>query len=156
VAPWPVTRRARTRAILHQMLNGFFLCDPDEKRNPFCILTAMEMDHRRMATRRWLGRPSTAVRVAPGGELTREIAPTAAVWVGYLAPSGELMRGASARQIDGGGLLGGGGSVGAKSAWEMALFIGENPSPRRGRGDALDSISNLNQTRWILTESKRG
>jgi uncharacterized membrane protein YgcG len=116
VAPWPVTRRARTRSILHQMLNGFFLRGLDEKRNPFCILTAVKTDHERMATRRQLGRPSTAVRVAPGGESTREIAPTAAVWVGYLAPDGESMRGASARRINGGGLLGGGGSVGAKSA----------------------------------------
>jgi hypothetical protein len=156
VAPWPVTRRARTRAILHQMLNGFFLHDLDEKRNPFCIPTTVEMDHGRMATRRRLRRPSTAVRVAPGGESTREIAPTAAVWVGYLAPSGESMRGASARRIDGGGLLRGGGLVGAKSARGMALFIGENPSTRRGRGDKLDSISNLNQTRQVLTESKRG
>jgi hypothetical protein len=117
VAPWPVTRRARTRAILHQMLNSFFLRDLYEKRNPFCILTAVETDHGRMATRRWLERPSTTLRVAPGGESTREIAPTAAVWVGYLALGGESMRDASARRIDGGGLLGGGGSVGAKSAW---------------------------------------
>jgi uncharacterized membrane protein YgcG len=125
VAPWPVTRRARTHAILHQMLNGFFLRDLDEKRNPFCILISVETDHGWMATRRRLGQPSTAVRVAPGGESTREIAPTAVVWVGYHAPGGESMRGASARRIDGGGLLGGGGSVGAKSAWGMALFIGE-------------------------------
>jgi hypothetical protein len=78
------------------------------------------------------------------------------VWVGLVAPGGESMRGASARQIDDGGLLGGGGLVGAKSAWGMALFIGENPSTHRGCGDELDSISNLNQTRRILTESKRG
>jgi hypothetical protein len=66
------------------------------------------------------------------------------------------MRGASARRINGGGLLGGGGSVVSKSAWGMALFIGENPSTRRGRRDELDSISNLNQMRRILMESKRG
>jgi hypothetical protein len=59
--------------------------------------------------------PSTAVFVAPDGESTGEIARTAAVWVGYLAPGGESMRGASARRIDGGGLLGGDGLVGAKS-----------------------------------------
>jgi hypothetical protein len=117
VAPWPVTRRDRTRAILDQMLNGFFLRDLDEKRSPFCILAVVEMDHGRMAMRRRLVQPSTAVRVAPDGESTREIAPTAAVWVGYLAPGGESMRGALARRIDGGGLLGGGGLVGVKSAW---------------------------------------
>jgi hypothetical protein len=65
---------------------------------------------------RWLGRPSTAVRVAPGGDPTREIALMAAVWVGYPAPGIESRRGASARWIDNGGLLGGRGSVGAKSA----------------------------------------
>jgi hypothetical protein len=63
--------------------------------------------------------------VAPGGESTQEIAPTTTVWVEYLAPGGEMMQGASVRRIDGGGLLGGGGSVGAKSAWGMALFIWE-------------------------------
>jgi hypothetical protein len=56
------------------------------------------------------------MRVAPGGDSTREIALTATVWVGYPAPGIESGRGASARWIDGGGLLGGGGSVGAKSA----------------------------------------
>jgi hypothetical protein len=55
--------------------------------------------------------------VAPGSDPTREIAPMAAVWVGYPAPGVESRRGASARRIDGGVLLGGGGSVGAKSAW---------------------------------------
>jgi uncharacterized membrane protein YgcG len=53
--------------------------------------------HGRMATRRRLRRPLIAV------------------WVGYLAPGIESRRGASARRIDDGGLLGGGGSVGAKS-----------------------------------------
>jgi hypothetical protein len=36
------------------------------------------------------------------------------------------------------------------------LFIGGNPSTRSGRGDELNSISNLNQTRRIVTELKRG
>jgi hypothetical protein len=54
--------------------------------------------------------------VALGDDPTPETAPTAAVWVGYPAPSIESRRGASARQINGGGLLGGGDSVGAKFA----------------------------------------
>jgi hypothetical protein len=110
VAPWPMTRRARTRSILHQMLNGFFLRDLGDESNQFCSLMAAATIHGRMATRRRLERPLTAVRVAPGGDPTRETAPTAAVWVGYPAPGIESRRGASARRIDGGG------SVGAKSA----------------------------------------
>jgi hypothetical protein len=31
-----------------------------------------------------------------------------------------------------------------------------NPSTRSGRGDELNSMSNLNQMRWIVTELKRG
>jgi hypothetical protein len=118
VALWPMTRRARTRSILHQMLNGFLLRDLDDESNRFCSLTAAATIHRRMTTRRRLGRPLTAVWVAPGGDPTRETTPTATVWVGYPAPGVESRRGASARWIDGGGLLGGGGSVGAKSAQE--------------------------------------
>jgi uncharacterized membrane protein YgcG len=116
VAPWPMTRRARTRSILHEMLNNFFLRDLDDESNRFCSLTAVATIHGRMATRRRLRRPLTAVRVSLGGDPTRETAPTATVWVGYPAPGVESRRGASARRIDGGGLLGGGGSVGAKSA----------------------------------------
>jgi hypothetical protein len=54
--------------------------------------------------------------VAPSGDPTRETALTVVVWVGYPAPGVESRRGASARRINGGVLLGGGGSVGAKSA----------------------------------------
>jgi hypothetical protein len=122
VAPWPMTRRARTHSILHQMLNGFFLRDLDAKGNRFCSLTAAATIHGRMATRRRLGRPLTAVRVAPGGDPTQEPAPTAAVCVGYPAPGVESRRGASARRIDDGGLLGGGDSVGAKSARGRGYF----------------------------------
>jgi hypothetical protein len=116
VAPWPMTRRARTRSILHQMLNGFFLYDLDDESNRFCSLTVAATIHERMATRRQLRRPLTAVRVAPSGNPTQETAPTTVVWVGYPAPGVESRRGASAGRINGGGLLGGSGSVGAKSA----------------------------------------
>jgi hypothetical protein len=107
------------------MLNDFFLCDLDDESNRFCSLTTAETIHGMVATRRQLGRPLTAVRVALGGDLTYEIAPTAAVWVGYPAPGVESRRGASARRIDGGGLLGGGGSVGAKSAREGVIYWGK-------------------------------
>jgi hypothetical protein len=99
------------------MLNGFFLRDLDDESNRFCSLTVAATIHGRMATRRWLGRTLTTVRVAPGGNPTRETTPMAAVWVGYPAPGVESRRGASARRIDGDGMLGGEGSVGAKPAW---------------------------------------
>jgi hypothetical protein len=98
------------------MPHRFFLHDLGDESNRFCSLTAAATIHGRMATRRWLERPLTAVRVTPGGDPTQETAPTAVVWVGYPAPGIESRRGASARRIDGSGLLGGGGSVEAKSA----------------------------------------
>jgi hypothetical protein len=98
------------------MPHGFFLHNLGDESNQFCSLTAAATIHGRMATRRRLGRPLTAERVAPGGDPTRGTAPTAAVWVRYPAPGVESRRGASARRIDDGGLLGGGDSVGAKSA----------------------------------------
>jgi hypothetical protein len=98
------------------MPHGFFLHDLGDESNRFCSLTVAATLHGRMATRRRLGRPLTVVRVAPSGDPTRKIALTTAVWVGYPAPGVESGRGASARRINNGGLLGGGGSVGAKSA----------------------------------------
>jgi hypothetical protein len=41
-------------------------------------------------------------------------------------------------------------------AREELLFIGGNPSTRSGRGDDLDSISNLKQTRRIATDFGKG
>jgi hypothetical protein len=41
-------------------------------------------------------------------------------------------------------------------AREELLFIGGNPSTRNGRGDDLDSISNLKQTRRIATDFGKG
>jgi hypothetical protein len=61
---------ARTRSVLHQMLNGFFLRDLDDESNRFCSLLAAATIHGRMATRRRLGRPLMPVRVAPGGDPT--------------------------------------------------------------------------------------
>jgi hypothetical protein len=95
------------------VVKGHYMLD---ESNRFCSLTAAATIHGRMAMRRRLGRPLTVVRVAPGGNPTRETAPMAMVWVGYPAQGIESRRGASARRIDDDGLLGGGGSVGAKSA----------------------------------------
>jgi hypothetical protein len=58
---------------------------------------------------------ATVVGATSGGASTRETTLTVAVRVGYPPLSVELARGASARWIDNGGLLGGGGSVWAKS-----------------------------------------
>jgi hypothetical protein len=69
------------------------------------------------ATGKRFGHSATAVRVAFGTDLAREMAPMAVVWAGYPPPCVESTQGASARRIDGGDLLGGGGLVGAKSAW---------------------------------------
>jgi hypothetical protein len=66
---------------------------------------------------RRFGCSEVAVRAASGGDPARETALTAAVWAEYPPLGVELMQGASARRIDGGGLLGGSSSVGAKSAW---------------------------------------
>jgi hypothetical protein len=41
-------------------------------------------------------------------------------------------------------------------AREELLFIGGNPSTHSGRGDDLNSVSNLKQTRWIATDFGKG
>jgi hypothetical protein len=115
VAPWPMTMRARTRSILHQMLNGFFLRDLDNESNRFCSLTSAATIHGRMATRRRLGRPLTAVRVAPGGDPTRETARRLRCGSGILLQAlnqGEVLR------LD--------GST-AVACLEAAARLGQNP-----------------------------
>jgi hypothetical protein len=49
-------RRARTRSILHQMLNGFILRDLGDERNLFCILTVAETNRGRQAMVALFGR----------------------------------------------------------------------------------------------------
>jgi hypothetical protein len=61
-----MTRRARTRSILHQTLNSFFLRDLCEERNPFCILTIVETDHGKLAMGRRLDSSATAVAATLG------------------------------------------------------------------------------------------
>jgi hypothetical protein len=91
VAPRPMTRRARTRSILHQMLNGFFLRDLDEKRNPFCILTAVETDHGKLAMARRLGSSTMAPTVTSDGASAPGMAlAVVVVVVGAPPPSNQL------------------------------------------------------------------
>jgi hypothetical protein len=66
-APWLTTRRARTRSILHQMLNDFFLHDPGDERNLFCTLTMVETEHEKLAIKRRLGGSAMAVAVTSSG-----------------------------------------------------------------------------------------
>jgi hypothetical protein len=67
------------------------------------------------------------VRAASSGALARETTLMAVVYVGDPPPSVELVREALARQINGGGLLGGDSSIGGKIHTGETLFIGENP-----------------------------
>jgi hypothetical protein len=124
VAPWPMTRRARTRSILHQMLNGFFLRDLDEKRNPFRILTTVEMDHGKLAMERQLGSSTTAPTVTTDGLSAPGMAPVAVVVAGAPPPSNKLAQQALVRRHDGSGLVGNGARFWVKFARGMALFIG--------------------------------
>jgi hypothetical protein len=87
-----------------------------------------------LATGKRFGCSAMAVRAASGGDPAQEMAPTVAVWAGYPPPSVESMQGASARWIDDGGLLGGGGSVGGKIHMGKVLFIGGNILGCRGCG----------------------
>jgi hypothetical protein len=70
----------------------------------------------RLAAMRRLGQSSTAAGAVSGIALAPRFAPVVVVQVGAPPPSLESARDASARRIDGGGLLGGSGSIGAKSA----------------------------------------
>jgi hypothetical protein len=72
------------------MLNGFFLRDLDEKRNPFCILTAVETDHGKLAIARRLGSSTMAPMVTFEGASAPGMAPAAAVVAGAPPPSNQL------------------------------------------------------------------
>jgi hypothetical protein len=72
------------------MLNGFFLRDLDEKRNPFCILTTVETDHGKLAMAMQLGSSTTALMVTSDGALAPGMAPVAAVVAGAPPPSNQL------------------------------------------------------------------
>jgi hypothetical protein len=71
------------------------------------------------------------------------------------SPAG-LVREASARQINGGGLFGGDSSIGGKIHTGETLFIGKIPSTRRGCRDKLALDQKSEQTRLDRDRSKRG
>jgi hypothetical protein len=66
-APWPTARRARTRSIIHQTLNVFFVRDIGYERNKFCPPAATETDEWRPVTASRLGRSLVMVRVTSSG-----------------------------------------------------------------------------------------
>jgi hypothetical protein len=55
--------QAQAPATVHETKQGFLLRDLGYERNLFCELTAVKMDHRKLATGRQLGRSSTVVGV---------------------------------------------------------------------------------------------
>jgi hypothetical protein len=65
--------------MLHQTLNGFFLHDLGDDRNPFCPLTAKEMVGGELAMARWLGWPLVTMCVASNGALALVPSATAAM-----------------------------------------------------------------------------
>jgi hypothetical protein len=64
---------------VHETTQGFFLHDLGYERNSFCELTAVKMDHGKLATGRQLGWFSTAVGMASGGALAPSTHPAVTV-----------------------------------------------------------------------------
>jgi hypothetical protein len=87
-----------------------------------------------LAIGRRFGCSEAAVRAASGDDLAWEMTLTVVVWAEYPLLGVESTQGASARRIDGGSFLGGGGSVGAKSAWGRSYLYREIDLGRRGHG----------------------
>jgi hypothetical protein len=86
-APWPTVWAAPPRSKDPHLTNRQLLRDLDVERNSFCPLTVAEMDGGKLATRRRLGQPSTAVGASSGGALALGSAPAAAEQLGQ-PPSG--------------------------------------------------------------------
>jgi hypothetical protein len=98
----------------------------------------VETDHEKLAMTMWLGSSTTAPTVTSDGALAPGMALAAAVVAGAPPPSNKLAQEALVRWHDGSGLVGNGARFWLKFARGMALFIGENPSTHRGRGDDTD------------------
>jgi hypothetical protein len=92
--------------------------------------------------------------VTSDGALALGMAPVAAVVAGA-PPSNKLAQEAPMRRHDGSGLVGNGARFWVKFARGMALFIGENPSTRRGCGDDPDLSLTQAQTMTDPTEIGR-
>jgi hypothetical protein len=121
---WPATGRAehhgramvggygaKSCSTVHQTPVRFFLHDLGYEREPIYSLAVVKMIERRPATRRRLRQSSMAAGAASGGALAPWFAPAVVVQAGAPPPTVELTRNAKARRINGGSLLGGGGSV---------------------------------------------
>jgi hypothetical protein len=83
----------------------------------FYSLVVAKLIEEELVRGRQFGCSEAALRAASGGDLTWETALTVVVWAEYPPLGIESTQGASARRIDGGGLLGSSGSIGAKSTW---------------------------------------
>jgi hypothetical protein len=77
-----MARRAQSRTILHQSLKSFFQRDLGEKRNPLCLLIAVDMDGGELAMARQFEQPLLMVGVPSGGAPTLGRAPVSAVATG--------------------------------------------------------------------------
>jgi hypothetical protein len=110
-APWPVAKGAQPRSLVHQSPIPFFLRDPEDVRNPLYSLVVQKMDHRRPTAMAQFDQTSTAAGAPFSGTPSPRCAPTAAGQARVPSPGDGTAWEALVRQINGGGWLGGGGSV---------------------------------------------
>jgi hypothetical protein len=109
------------------LTNRQLLRDLDVERNSFYPLTVAEMDGGKLATRRRLGKSSTAVGASSGGAPALGSAPAAAERLGQ-PPSGLGL----ARQAS--GWHGAGGSV-WKREWQWGKVLGRSSEGPIYRGE---------------------
>jgi hypothetical protein len=112
---------------------------------------AVETDHRKLAMVRRLGSSTMASTVTFDGASAPGMASAAAVVAGA-PPSNKFAQEAPVRRHDGSGLVGNGVRFWVKFARRMAIFIWENSSTRRGRGD--DPILSLSQAQTLTDPTK--
>jgi hypothetical protein len=86
-APWSAVWAAPSRSKGPHLSNHQLLRELDVERNLFCLLTVVEMDRGRLATRRRLGQSSTAVGASSGGALALGSAPAVEMMSGDSPPS---------------------------------------------------------------------
>jgi hypothetical protein len=96
---------------VHHLQQGFFLRNLCDERNPICPPTTVERIEGKPVMRERLERPSTAVGKASGGAPSPRTPPAVEVLAGAPPPSDESAWEALTRWINGGGWLGGDGSV---------------------------------------------
>jgi hypothetical protein len=101
--------RALVHAIGHRFLIRKLLHDLDDKRRPFCPLTAAEMDHGKLVMGRQLSWFLMMLGAASGVALALMMVPAAVVTTGSPPLSNSLTRDALIRRVDGMSLGGNGG-----------------------------------------------